>query len=62
MVLIEAPHFCAGLYGDGIGLWDCAPIINYMKDWSIGRIKLYCRKKGWSCDIFDSDGVFYNPK
>lgn len=56
MVRIDAPHFCAGLDGDGIGAWRCAPILRYMEHWSLGRIKRYCRKKGWRCDIIDTSG------
>jgi hypothetical protein len=57
IVRITAPHFCAGLDGDGLGKWEGAPILRYMKDWSLGQIKLYCKKKGWICEVIDPEGV-----
>lgn len=44
LILIDAPHFCASaVYGQ-----TYAPIIAYMRHWSLGQIKAYCKKKSWT--------------
>lgn len=43
MLRIVAPHFVAGIVRGG----QCAPIIRYMKGWTLRQIKDYCAKKGW---------------
>lgn len=47
-VWIKAPHFTAG--GEVGGRF--APIIKYMSDWSVERIKAYCNRKGWEILIW----------
>jgi hypothetical protein len=42
-LVIEAKHFVAGVE---VGK-RAAPIIQYMKDWSEGKIRQYCFWKGW---------------
>ena len=37
MIRITSPHFCAGI-ADG----RSAPILAYMKGWTVRRIKAYC--------------------
>jgi len=44
---ITAPHFCAG-FGFTNGVDQIAPIIRYMRDWSLEKIEAYCEKKGWT--------------
>jgi len=44
LIRIVAPHFVAGLVTDGS---QCAPIISYMRRWSLGDIIRYCKKKRW---------------
>ncbi len=44
---IEAPHFVAGC-DDGA----CAPIIAYMRDWPIERVRSYCKTKGWRLEEY----------
>ena len=55
-IQITAPHFCAGLIVSTVprnypNKWPCeaaAPIIGYMVGWSLGKIRNYCGKKGWT--------------
>jgi hypothetical protein len=42
-VRIEAPHFTAGVI---VGI-AAAPIVGYMRTWTIGKIVRYCTRKGW---------------
>lgn len=51
LVHIDAPHFCAGVV---VGE-RAAPIIYYMKDWSLSQIKAYCRKKGWKVEVLPDE-------
>jgi len=50
LVRITSGYFCAGVepHTD-----FCAPIIWYMRDWSIERIIEYCQKKGWAYELLD---------
>jgi hypothetical protein len=44
--------FCACI-GNGL----CAPILKYMKGWTVGRIKAFCAERGWTIDVIpDSAG------
>jgi len=54
LVRIEAKHFCAGfVYDPRPGeRRQVAPILWYMRDWSLDRIETYCRKKGWKMEVF----------
>lgn len=38
--------FCACI-GDGM----CAPILKFMKGWTLRRIKALCAQRGWTIDI-----------
>lgn len=51
MVRIEAPHFCAGIVQQG----GCAPILAYMKGWTLGEIRTYCDKQGWTMSVIRID-------
>jgi hypothetical protein len=55
LVRITAPHFCAGLRlcRDGNA---CAPILQYMRDWSLSRIRNYCRDMEWKLEVVDLRG------
>lgn len=46
MIRITAPHFCAGIIRG-----DAAPILRFMKGWSVRRIRGYCRAKGWQFEL-----------
>ena len=47
LVRIVAPHFVAGLEIGG----RCAPIVRYMRTWTVERIVTYCSKKGWKAKV-----------
>lgn len=53
MLRITAKHFCAG----AILAWNIviahAPILRYMRGWSVSEVESYCRKKGWKCERLD---------
>ncbi len=46
MLRISAPHFVAGIVRGGL----CAPIIRYMKGWTLAQIESYCAKKSWEVE------------
>jgi hypothetical protein len=48
LIRITAPHFTAGM---DTQTRECAPIIKYMKMWTIAGIRSYCEKKGWKFEI-----------
>ncbi len=43
LVCITAPHFCAGVV---VGE-RAAPIVAYMRTWTLAHILAYCQQKGW---------------
>lgn len=48
LLWINAPHFCAGAdVTGGIVVGAIAPIISYMRDWRIERVRSYCQTKRW---------------
>lgn len=47
MLRISAPHFVAGIVRGG----QVAPIIRYMKGWTLAQIKAYCERKGWTVEV-----------
>lgn len=49
MLRISAPHFVAGIVRGG----DVAPIIKYMKGWTLPQIRAYCARKGWSVEVME---------
>ena len=49
MLRISAPHFVAGIVRGG----DVAPILRYMKGWTLTRIKAYCDAKGWTVEVME---------
>ena len=51
LIRITAPHFCAGMLISSKVTRRYAPILHYMKDWSVEEIKKYCTKKNWKCEI-----------
>ena len=48
MLRISAPHFVAGIVQGGMA----APIIRYMKGWTLAQIRAYCDRKGWHVEVF----------
>lgn len=47
MLRVVAPHFVAGIVRGG----PCAPILAYMKGWTLREIKSYCARKGWKVEV-----------
>jgi hypothetical protein len=46
LIRITARHFCAGVEVRKEANF-CAPILAYMRRWTIDEIRDYCRRKGW---------------
>lgn len=47
LIVIDAPHFFAGIVARDGNVIEAAHIIKYMKGWSGQQVASYCRKKGW---------------
>ena len=48
----EAPHLVAGaVVVVGNKIKGTAPVISYMGGWPVGKVKVYCEKKGWKLEI-----------
>ena len=56
-VIVDAGHFYA--MGD-LDTGRFAPIIKYMKDWSIEKIEEYCKKKGWKVTRIEDPPQYYD--
>lgn len=52
LVRVSAPHFVAGFDMDNNRI---APIIKYMRGWSLLRITEYCGRKNWSLEVIDNE-------
>lgn len=50
MIRIVAPHFVAGICVD---TGRAAPIVSYMRTWSVERIVRCCQGKGWQWETLD---------
>lgn len=50
LIRITAPHFCAGVQVSlpNLGVTETAPILRYMKGWTVFEVENYCDKKGWT--------------
>lgn len=50
LVQIMAPHFTAGVLVDEDNeiVIATAPIVKYMKGWTLSKVRDYCGRKGWS--------------
>jgi hypothetical protein len=44
---IEAPHFVAGFVLRRKGEHLFAPILGYMRNWTLTQIEIYCQRKEW---------------
>lgn len=53
MVRIEAPTFTAGV----VLMERAAPIIKYMRTWTLWQIQNYCRRRGWRCTVVQTEVV-----
>ena len=47
LMLIQAPHFAAGLVVVDWRVAEAAPILRYMLGWSRSRVEGYCAGKRW---------------
>jgi len=50
LIRITAPHFCAGIDYARTGV-RLAPILRYMRGWTVREISAYCRQKGWTFQV-----------
>ena len=60
LIIIESSYFVAGIvYNTSAGeAIIIAPIIKYMKQWSISKIIQYCEKKHWKVTtVKDEDKI-----
>lgn len=50
LLRVTAPHFVAGaeVSGPSLTLSRAAPIISYMRGWTVFSAQAYCHEKGWS--------------
>jgi len=55
VIRIVAPHFVAGICKNNINnkLTKTAPILKYMKNWSLFEIAIYCKQKQWKLSIIN---------
>lgn len=44
---ITAPHFCAGIVFVARVCTEPAPILRYMRGWTVERVRDYCATKQW---------------
>lgn len=44
---VEAPHFVAGYVVTGTTVTAAAPILKYLKGWSMGQAIMYLTEKGY---------------
>jgi len=51
LILITAPHFCAGFEHDGRHVTNAAPILRYMIGKHVNWCLHYAKKKGWVTTI-----------
>jgi hypothetical protein len=53
LIRIEAPHFVAGATCGGANevVRRAAPIVAYMKGWSLRGVYDYCSRKGWKVSL-----------
>ncbi len=56
-VIVDSGYFYA--MGD-LETKRFAPIIKYMKDWTIEEIEEYCKKKGWKCQRIGDKPMVYD--
>lgn len=51
-IRITAPHFCAGVEIDrNSRIIRTAPILSYMKGWTVERVTEYCDHKNWKWEV-----------
>jgi hypothetical protein len=50
LLRIVAPHFVAGAILHEDRVWRNAPILSYMRGWTMTAVTAYCVKKRWNCE------------
>lgn len=51
LLRIEAPHFVAAVdLDEDLTVVYYAPILKYMRGWSVEKIVEYCKEKGWTVE------------
>lgn len=46
---IDSGYFCAGVVVDDLGrVIRAAPIVKYMRGWTLKQVEDYCREKRWT--------------
>lgn len=48
LVRIEAPYFVAGAVLVEGRVTEAAPILHYVRGWTLARLTVYARSKGWT--------------
>ena len=48
---VTAENFCAGFIMRRGRVATCAPILRYMKGWTLGEARLYCSNRGWDLKL-----------
>jgi len=51
LLQITAPHFVAGLVIEEGSVKRVAPIIKYMRGYTIEKVRKYCERKGWTLTL-----------
>lgn len=50
LLRVSAPHFVAGAVCADERVETTAPILKYMKTWTLREVEEYCEKKGWQLE------------
>lgn len=60
LIRITSNYFCAGVVAHDDVVTHAAPILKYMRGWTIKRVRAYCKIKDWDCEIKDWDCEVYD--
>lgn len=52
---ISAPYFCAGLVLENDVVVRAAPILGYMRGWSLERVSHYAKSKRWTLQVLRAE-------
>lgn len=47
LIVIDAPHFYAGIIARDGKVIEAADIVKYMRGWDGPKVAAYCKRKGW---------------
>jgi hypothetical protein len=56
LLVIEAPHFCAGVELQGGHVIRTAPILAWMMHKTLGQVQWHCRRKRWKITVVETKG------